>query len=625
MCGIAGRFSPRTTTAGAAVARRMCGALRHRGPDDDGYYEDQWLDAGMRRLSIIDVAGGHQPLFNEDGSVVLLLNGEIYNFIELRRELAARGHRFKTGSDAETVLHLYEEDGIGCVDRLNGMFAFCLWDSRKREGFLVRDRIGIKPLYYTRQTGELLFSSELKALLEVPGVSRELDEQAIFEYLHYLCIPAPRTPFRDTWKLPPASYLRFTPDRLDEPVSYWSFPEDERAPASDDILAEEFMALAESAVELQLRSDVPVGVFLSGGIDSSLVTALAARKMGQRVLSFSVAYPGNPFNEGPYASLAAASFSSDLHTTTVGPREVEAMLPSVVWHMDEPHADSAAVATLAVSQLAARHVKVVLSGTGGDELFGGYSWHLPASPALRILQALPHGAVDFLSRAACAAGVSPETGNAMRWVRDAERTFAWPHYQFKPGEIEGFLGGSASPRPAERVFLDRFREIGGNGLNRMLRMDAAFYLTDDLLLLLDKMTMAASIEGRVPLLDHRLVEWALRVPGSLKIQKRVRKALLKRWLRGVVPDALLDRPKWGFGAPVATWMQGPIDALCFRMLDTRPADRARFVWGLRGPALERTLARLGAQKRYALLVLELWCRLYLDRADRARSLDELAA
>jgi asparagine synthase (glutamine-hydrolysing) len=294
--------------------------------------------------------------------------------------------------------------------------------------------------------------------------------------------------------------------------------------------------------------------------------------------------------------------------------------------MDEPHADSAAVATLAVSDLAARHVKVVLSGTGGDELFGGYSWHLPASPALRVLQALPHAAVAALSRAAGAAGVSQETARAMRWVSDAERTFAWPHYQFKPGELDGFLGrDGASPFAAEQVFLERFREIGGNGLNRMLRMDARFYLTDDLLLLLDKMTMASSIEGRVPLLDHRLVEWALRVPGALKIQKRVRKALLKRWLRGVLPDELLDRPKWGFGAPVAYWMRGAIDALCLRMLETRPVERAHFVWGLRGPALERTLGLLGAQKRYALLVLELWCRLYLDRADRARSLDELAA
>jgi asparagine synthase (glutamine-hydrolysing) len=624
MCGIAGRFAPAGSRPDEGLIRRMCGVLSHRGPDEEGFYHDRWLSAGMRRLSIIDVAGGHQPLFNEDGSIVLLFNGEIYNFVELRRELMARGHVFRTHSDGEVLVHLYEERQIACLDQLNGMFAFCIWDSRAREGYLVRDRIGIKPVYYTISNGALLFASELKALTEA-GVSVELDEQALLEYLHYLCIPAPRTPFKQIQKLPPASFIRISSDAVSAPTTYWEYPTDESPVRSDRELGDEFFALVESAVELQLRSDVPVGVFLSGGIDSSLITGLAARKAGQTVLSFSVAYPGNPFDEAPFARLAAGHFKSDLRSVTVGPAEVAEMLPRAVWHMDEPHADSAAVATLAVSDLAASHVKVVLSGTGGDELFAGYLWHVPPRPALRALQALPGPVVGTLAGALKTLGVSEETTRAMRWVRDSDTTFAWPHYQFKPGELDGFFGRGPEDDGATCVFMDRLASVRTAGLNRLLEMDARFYLTNDLLLLLDKMTMASSIEGRVPLLDHRLVEWAFRIPGHLKMDGRSRKALLKRWLRGFLPDELLARPKWGFGAPIHYWMRGELDALGRSLLRTRPPSRAHFAWGLTGDALDRRLQALSAQKRYALLVLELWCRLYLDRADRALSLGELAA
>lgn len=625
MCGIAGRFSPAGAGADEGLIRRMCGEVRHRGPDDDGFYKDRWLDAGMRRLSIIDVAGGHQPLFNEDRSLVLLFNGEIYNFIELRKELKSRGHLFATHSDGEVILHLFEERKIACLEQLNGMFAFCLWDSRAREGYLVRDRIGIKPLYYTTTPDGLLFASELKAIVDSPDVSTELDEEALLEYLHYLCIPAPRTPFKSIRKLPPATFLRLSADGVGAPTAYWQYPTGEASGRSDAQLRDEFFALVENAVELQLRSDVPVGVFLSGGIDSSLITGLAARKAGQSVLSFSVAYPGNPFNEAPFARRAAEHFGSNLRTVTVGPSEVAALLPRAVWHMDEPHADSAALATLAVSDLAAAHVKVVLSGTGGDEMFAGYSWHLPATPALRALQALPDPVVGTLAGALRTFGVDAEMTRAMQWVRDEDTTFAWPHYQFKPGELDGFFRGGRDSGAAARVFLERLSAVRTAGLNRLLEMDARFYLTDDLLLLLDRMTMASSIEGRVPLLDHRLVEWAFRIPGRLKMDGRTRKALLKRWLRGFLPEELLTRPKWGFGAPVQYWMRGNLDTLCRRLLGARPPSRAHFAWGLTGKALDRRLQTLTPQKRYALLVLELWCRLYLDRADRALSLGELAA
>src|SRR2546425_7060877 len=370
MCGIAGVYDPAGRTD-IGMVRRMCNAMVHRGPDDAGEHVEPRLAMGMRRLSIIDLTGSRQPLYNEDKTLALVFNGEIYNYRELRHDLLKRGHEFRTQGDSEVIIHLYEEKGAALVDDLNGMFAFCLWDILHGAGFLARDRLGIKPLYYKTDGRQLVFASEIKALRTVV-VPVELDPASVHAYLRFMYVPAPRTPFKDIRKLPPGSYLRFGAEGVEAPKTYW------RPVASDGLGSwekEEFLSLVDDAVTLQLRSDVPVGIFLSGGIDSSLVTRLATRRMGQDVLAFTVDYVGAADPEADEAAQMAALCGCNHHVEKVGVSEVIRLLPRLLWHMDEPHGDSALVGTYAVSAAAAGQLKVVLNGTRGDELFGGYPWY----------------------------------------------------------------------------------------------------------------------------------------------------------------------------------------------------------------------------------------------------------
>lgn len=597
----------------------MCEALVHRGPDDFGEYVEPHLAMGMRRLSIIDIAGGRQPVFNEEKTLALVFNGEIYNYLELRRELSDRGHRFSTQGDAEVILHLYEEKGLALLNDLNGMFAFCLWDIVRGEGVLVRDRLGIKPLYYRMDGRRLVFASEIKALRQAGG-RFDLDPSAVHAYLRFMYVPGPATPFDGVKKLPPGSCLRFSPKGIEEPARYWTPYVDGGRHWS----REEFLALTDDAVRLQLRSDVPVGIFLSGGIDSSLVTRLATGKLGQHVQAFTVDYRGAADPETGEAASIAAFFGCDHHVVRVGVEDVIRRLPLLLWHMDEPHGDSALVGTYAVSLAAAREVKVVLNGTGGDELFGGYPWYdLRAPLPLHLIQRLPDAGRRL------AAGMLRSLryeGRAelIEWADQPFGLFLWKHFQFKPWETRNFIAGDARPHAPERLLADALNGAPGDPISRMLLADLKFYLTDDLLLLLDKMTMAVSLEGRVPLLDHRLVEWAFRIPGAAKLSGGQGKDLLRGWLKDLVPDAVLSRQKAGFGAPVDAWMRERLFGIAWRLLSRRPSSRQDLFWGLRGDGLRARLATLTPQRVFLLLCLEVWARVTLDGVDPRMDLAAMA-
>ena len=596
----------------------MCDVMAHRGPDDTGFYRDQALSVGMRRLSIIDLAGGQQPLYNEDGSVVVVFNGEIYNYIELREQLEARGHRFRTKSDGEVIAHLYEDRDVDALCNLNGMFGLCLWDRARQRGVLARDPLGIKPLYYWSDGQRCLFASELKALLpHLPNVA--VDWEAIDAYLQHMFVPAPRSPISGVRKLPPGCFLEFSTAGVGKPRPFWDVRQ-----LPDEVLAapktrEHFLHLVDDAVRLQLRSDVPVGIFLSGGIDSSLVTAFSSRRLGPDVSCFTVDYEGNPVDEVRPARIVTRAFRCDHHVVLVTTADAVRLIPKLVWHMDEPHADSALVGTYKVAEAAATRVKVILNGTGGDELFGGYSWYVGNSSRTRLLHRVP----ARLRSAAVAMLGARQYGRLLAVHRDRETTFVWNHFLFKPQEVRGF--GTAGPDVASGWSLRSLVETApGDRVNRMLYADLRSYLPDDLLLLLDKMTMAVSIEGRVPILDHRLVEWAFTIPGAKKLPGVELKPLLKQWLSGIVPDEVLRRPKWGFGAPVGRWMADGLFGHTLRILDGRPRSRSHLFWGLRGRPLREHLEGLSPHKVFALLVLEVWLRLFVDGVQPNVSLSDLS-
>lgn len=610
MCGIAGIFRQDKGRVEERVTA-MTGALRHRGPDDEGSYMEPGLGLGMRRLSIIDLPGGRQPLFNEDRTLVLVFNGEVYNYKELRADLLGRGHRFATQSDGEVILHLYEQKGLDALQDLNGMYAFCLWDTRKKEGLLVRDRLGVKPLYYALSPdgGELCFASEAKALLRA-GLSAAPDETALLQYLAFMYVPGPASPFRQIRKLLPGSFLRFGPRGVDGPRPYWSLPSDAE-PWEEERLKNAFFELLEHSVELQSRSDVPVGVFLSGGVDSSLLTALFCRRSRQKVLSFNVRYEGADVDEGPYAEQAARAFGTDHRSLSVGLEDVRRDLPRLVWHMDEPHADPALAAAHAVSALAVKDVKVILNGTGGDELFGGYERYHGNPWILRLWHGLPGVAQELLSLSLKASGAGALAEKA-GFNRTPDQTYLWRLLQLKPYHWRGFGTEKDYDPLSDLLIRDIFGAAPPDAPNRYTHVDARLYLVDDLLLLLDKATMAASIEGRVPLLDHRLVEWSFHMPGRWKVRSGRGKALVKDWLKSLLPRDILERPKMGFGAPVRRWMERGLFRDACRLISNRPETRSRFFWGLRGGALEGRLKTLNFQQSYVLLVLEIWFRLFQD-------------
>ncbi len=624
-CGICG-----FAAAGAHRApdrptlERMTRTLAHRGPDAEGAYCEGAAGLGSRRLSIIDLPGGDQPIANEDGTVRVVYNGEVFNYRELRQGLAARGHRLRTQGDTEVIVHLYEEHGADCVRHLRGMFAFALWDRARETLLLARDRLGIKPLYYAEQDGVLAFASELKALLPVLR-RRELDPGALEEYVALGYVPAPRSMLAGVRKLPAAHTLEWSRGRA-VLRRYWAVRYDVRGADRLPEAARRLRALLEDAVRAWMVSDVPVGAFLSGGVDSSTVTALACRAAGGRVRTFSVGFDDPAYDERRYAREVARRYGTDHHEVVLGAGEL-AHLPRLAWFLDEPLADDSAVPTFAVSRLAGRHVKVVLSGDGGDELFGGYAWTF-RDQLRRWYGRLPHplrGALAHLGAGGEAPSASGWPARLRRGLRDAAGTLedgylrrttagaAFKQALYHPAlraRLAGYDGAAAA-----RAWLAPDGEKDAR--ERMLRADQSLYLPDDILFKVDRMSMAHSLEVRTPLLDHHLVEFAASVPYDLKVRGLASKYLLRRAVRDLVPAGLLRQRKQGFSMPVGRWLRDRAGQDARAILLGREARRREW-WApefVRWMLDEHQAGRRDFGRRlWGLLVLEVWSRLYLDGA-----------
>jgi asparagine synthase (glutamine-hydrolysing) len=563
VCGIAGKFNLDRRPLDEGLIARMAGLLTHRGPDEEGLYVSGPIGLASRRLSIIDLDTGKQPISNEDGTVWVVLNGEIYNFVELRSMLEGRGHRFRTRTDTEVIVHLYEEYGIALFEHLRGMFAFALWDQTRRQLLLARDRLGEKPLFYSYLPGKfLLFASELKSLLADDELRVSMNRAAVDQYFSLLYIPAPASIFDEVQKLPAAHYLLCT-ERDIRVQEYWDVPlppEGEEDRLDETVLRDHLR----EAVRIQLRSDVPVGAFLSGGIDSTTIVGTMAEYVGPRIVTCSVGFAEPDHSELSHARIVAEQLGT-LHRECMVPPPTPELIEQLCWHFDEPFADSSAVPTWAVSRLARQRVKVALSGDGGDELFGGYSRHAlevwehllrrggrVASWSFgRLASALPAG---FMGRNALARlGVEPDAACAIKF-QFASRA-DWFKAQIYSPDFRQEMAARDALEPF-RLAYQRAQKAGP--VNRILYLDLKTYLADDILVKVDRMSMAHGLEVRAPFLDHRLVEMVARLPGRVKVPGAAKKPLLRSILNGRIQRQAWDRPKHGFTAPIAQWLRAEL-------------------------------------------------------------------
>ncbi|HEY2918315.1 MAG TPA: asparagine synthase (glutamine-hydrolyzing) [Candidatus Binatia bacterium] len=635
MCGIYGQFRFDGQTVSRSLLTAMGNRMMHRGPDDEGAFYDGSLGIGMRRLSIIDVTGGHQPFATADGSLALVANGEVYNFQELRAELQRAGHQFRSQSDCETILWGYLEWGVDkLLEKLNGMYAFALWDDRSRELIVARDRIGIKPLYYHLDDKAFSFASEAKCLFPA-GVRAALNRDALPAYLSLGYVPAPHTLFTDIHKLPVGS-VAVVKDRRLKLHRYWALPTVIDDYPSEGEWMERVRAQLDASVAMQMVSDVPLGAFLSGGVDSSAVVASMAKHATGPVKTYAIGFDGDAasryYNELPYARQVAEHFGTEHHEILVRP-EVAELLPRLLWHLDEPISDSAFLTTYLVSEFARREVTVILSGVGGDELFGGYRRYLGEQYAGRY-QRLPGVARSVLRSIAKRLPADRHS----RWldvarlargfILSAELPFEERYrsyvQMFAPDAIAALCdGGKRGADPIAEAFA---QADSGDFLNRLLHVDSLTQLPDDLLLLTDKMSMSVSLECRVPLLDHQLVELAARMPASIKMPGGRLKHLLKQALRSTLPDEILYRPKRGFGAPMGAWLRGQLLPLMQQVLSPE-SIKARDLFNPQAvqQVMNEHMARQADHTDHlqALMNLELWCRLFLDGQSVEQLKDEL--
>jgi asparagine synthase (glutamine-hydrolysing) len=623
MCGIAGKFlyDPHVHVD-ADLLRTMTDAVTHRGPDAAGYYVGPGIGLGHRRLSIIDLATGDQPIGNEDGSIQVIFNGEIYNFAELRALLEARGHVFRTRSDTEVIAHGYEEWGDNAIERFRGMFAFALWDARRRRLLLARDRVGVKPLHYSVLDGRgIVFGSEIKSLLADPDVPREWSPEAIDAYLTLLYIPAPHSVFRAIRKLPPAHYLVAEAGQVTV-RRYWDLPfsqTDERVDEARHM--EEIDRAIADAVRLRLISDVPLGAFLSGGIDSTTVVAHMVETSDAPVVTVSVGFDHERFDELQHAETVARHLECEFHPRQADPH-VETLLPKLAWHFDEPFADSSAVPTYYVSAAARSLVTVALSGDGGDELWAGYARHRVERWEARMRRALGPAAT-IVGMAAGALPLSVKGARALRHLAlapDAALAQKHAYELFETGAklrlySDSFLGVARRADPFA-PFRDAWHACtSSDPIDRAMYVDFRTYLPDAIMTKVDRMSMAVSLEAREPLLDHPLLERAAMVPSSLKLKHGQTKYLLRRLLERRVPRAILERKKQGFAAPIGEWLRGPLSTMTGDLL-TDGRLRAR------GLFQQREVERLWNDHRtgradhrhrlWQLLMLELWFRQFVD-------------
>jgi len=630
MCGIVGivKLNPWETVDEARLTR-MRDVLRHRGPDGEGLWIEGPVGLGMRRLAIVDVAGGRQPMANEDGTVWIVYNGEIYNHAELRPGLEQRGHSYRTRSDTETILHLYEEEGERCVERLQGMFAFALWDRTRRRLLLARDRLGIKPLYYAWTDHELLFASEIKAILAAGSVRPALNESIVPEFLATGFVAGPETFFRGVHKLQPGRTLSWAPPDEVRERRYWRLPiATDGAPVTLEERAREVRARLTDAVRSHLMSDVPLGLFLSGGIDSSGLAALMAPLVKEPIRTFAVGFSDPEANELAYARLVARAVGAEHREVVVAPSEFFDALPRLIWHEDEPIPFPSSVPLYFVSRLAREHVKVVLTGEGADELFLGYDRYRVTAWNERLGRS--YWALTPRALRGQVKGLTRRLPKAVR--RYATRTFLglepgprdlfYENFAVFPVALQAQLLSSPELLAARDPYAEGLRayeEAPGGTLERMSHADLQTYLVE-LLMKQDQMSMAASVESRVPYLDHQFVEHVVALPGRVKLCGWQTKAVLRAALRDLVPPEILTRRKMGFPVPVGRWFRGAFWPVVREfVLGERALERALFQ-----PAFLRRLAeehRAGTgdhgARLWLLVNLEMWQRIFVDAEDLA--------
>jgi asparagine synthase (glutamine-hydrolysing) len=623
VCGIAGKVDF-AGVVDQALVEQMCAVIVHRGPDSRGTHVRDGVGLGIQRLAIIDVAGGDQPIFNEDGTIAVVMNGEIYNFPELREGLLARGHRFSSHGDTEVLVHLYEDHGRRMVDYLRGMFAFAIWDERKRQLFCARDRVGKKPLFWARDGSRVWFASEIRALLQDPELDREIDHGAIAAYLALQYVPHPHSAFRSIRKLPPASTLTIT-EAGEEIEKYWSLDYSQKLDnRSREELEEQLRELVSEATRIRLMSEVPLGAFLSGGIDSSAVVATMAEHMAEPVKTFSIGFPDADFDEVRYARMVAERFATDHHEFVVEPKALEIM-PKLARHYGEPFADSSAIPSFYLAELTGRHVTVALNGDGGDESFAGYlryatddkvgyfEWLGPLLRAASLGRFVGEGPREDsirtkVNRLGRLVAMAPAERYALRMTMfDAarQRRLLTPEFidHARNSRVDDFiLSAWRSSRARDRVDV-------------MLDTDVLTYLPGDLLVKMDIATMAYSVEARSPFLDHRLMEFAASLPAEYKLDGVSGKRLLKSAFRGILPDEILNRRKMGFGVPLVAWFRNELrDLPADMLLDRQSLERGYF----RREEIERLIREHREDRAdhsarlWVLLQLEYWHREVLE-------------
>jgi asparagine synthase (glutamine-hydrolysing) len=635
MCGICGIFNFDGQMVDKDLLQRMNNTLVHRGPDGEGYFVQSNIGLGHRRLSIIDIEGGKQPMGNEDGSIQVVFNGEIYNFQELREELRNKGHSFSTRTDTEVIVHLYEEYGEKCVEKIRGMFAFGIWDDLRKRLFLARDRLGKKPLYYFWDGERFLFGSEMKALLQDVSIPKTIDPLAIDSYLSFLYIPSPRTIFKEIRKLPPAHYMVVhcanssnKQIEIEGPFQYWDVEFKAERTLSEPEWAERLNSLFRECVAIRLFSDVPLGAFLSGGVDSSAVVAYMAELLKDPVITNAIGFRERAFNELEYAGVVAERFSTHHHEYFVNPDAV-GILEKLVWHFDEPFADASAIPTYYVSQMARKNVTVAVSGDGGDEVFAGYIRRYSMSCREAMWrQALP----PFLRRYMIGpiSKLYPKGDYLPRWTRAKYLLMNLP---LSP--VEGYFRDMSCflPEEKEKLYqkdfrkslsgyspMDHFESFFKNSeiechLSRIQYVDLKTYLPEDILVKVDRMSMANSLEVRSPLLDHKLIEFAASIPSSLKLNGKTSKYIFKKTLENRLPENILYRGKQGFSIPVATWLRNELREYAEDILFSDKAkqrnyfdyDYVKKIWNHHLKGL-----RDHSDQLWTLLMLELWHRSFMD-------------
>lgn len=624
MCGICGVAYFDGSTTDKRVLEEMRDSMTHRGPDDSGVFIDGPVGVGHRRLSIIDLGGGRQPMANEDESVWVAYNGEIYNHEVLRVELESLGHRYSTNSDTETIVHLYEEYGVSCVEKMNGMFAFALWDSRDETLFLARDRLGIKPLYYMLDEKKIVFASELKAILAHPEVERNINPPALRNYLAFGYTASPKTVFKEIKSLQPARTLAVKKGLVSE-REYWRLSYASRPYGEEAYHAEKIREMLKESVKLRLMSDVPLGAFLSGGIDSSLIVALMS-EVSDEVKTFSVGFEDSSFNELEYARVVAEEFNTDHHEFRASFDALK-ILPKLLSFYDEPFADSSAVPTYIVSEMARSKATVCLSGDGGDELFGGYDRYA----ALKLAHSFAKVPAPLRSAAAYAAGFLPESTANKNFVNLGKRFVQGlslpPEGRYGSWitlfdeESRGKLlraeaSGGASDYNPNDYLKSFYRECDAKDfLAKTMYVDIKTYLPEDLLVKVDRASMAHSLEVRVPFLDHKLVEYAQNIPADLKIRGLNLKYLLKKSAKDVLPKKIVSRKKHGFGVPVGAWFKNELKSTAYDILTGRDSPSKKF---FNKKEVEKILdehcrgRRDNGQRIWSLMFFDLWHRKYVN-------------